>query len=205
MIMETTQACDLSCRHCRAEARADQLYSVHGDSTFDPTEPPHSKPYPFPPVPTNLQFNDCRMDFQDRGYRLNARRLITDQTGRRIDAVELDRDGEHLRLSANLFVVSCGAINSALLLLRSRSDRHPNGLANSSGQVGRNLMTHNGGMIFCFDLLHSNRDKFQKTLGLNDFYLKGRTGIIQWEPCSSGENCLHILSKNFRDLRITER
>ena len=39
-------------------------------------------------------------------------------------------------------VASCGAINSAALLLRSASDRHPDGLANSSGVVGRHYMGH---------------------------------------------------------------
>jgi choline dehydrogenase-like flavoprotein len=66
-------------------------------------------------------------------------------------------------------VVSCGAVNSAALLLRSASDRHPNGLANSSDQVGRNYMAHiNSGVIAISQT--PNPTKFQKTLGVNDYY-----------------------------------
>ena len=43
------------------------------------------------------------------------------------------------RFSGDIVVVSCGALNSALLLLRSANDTHPNGLANGSDQVGRNF------------------------------------------------------------------
>ena len=65
-----------------------------------------------------------------------ARRLITDAAGRKVQAVEVERNGETLRVEAPLFVVSCGAVNSAALLLRSANDAHPGGLANSSGLVG---------------------------------------------------------------------
>jgi choline dehydrogenase-like flavoprotein len=67
-------------------------------------------------------------------------RLETDASGREVVRVVVERDGETLGLSADVVVSSCGAINSALLLLRSASDAHPNGLANSSGVVGRHYM-----------------------------------------------------------------
>ena len=62
-----------------------------------------------------------------------------------------------------------GAINSAALLLRSANDRHPNGLGNGSGVVGRNLMMHNNSSLIAFSRL-PNPTRFQKTLGINDFY-----------------------------------
>jgi choline dehydrogenase-like flavoprotein len=66
-------------------------------------------------------------------------------------------------------VVSCGATNSAKLLLQSASDKHPNGLANGSDQVGRNFMFHDSTAVLA--LSHDeNPTIFQKTLGLNDFY-----------------------------------
>jgi choline dehydrogenase-like flavoprotein len=66
-------------------------------------------------------------------------------------------------------VSSCGAINSAALLLRSASDAHPNGLANGSDQVGRNYMAHiNSGVVALSKT--PNPTKFQKTLGVNDYY-----------------------------------
>jgi choline dehydrogenase-like flavoprotein len=66
-------------------------------------------------------------------------------------------------------VVSAGAINSAALLLASASDRHPDGLGNGSGVVGRHLMMHNNSSLIAFSKI-PNPTKFQKTLGINDFY-----------------------------------
>jgi len=69
-------------------------------------------------------------------------------------------------------VVSCGAVNSAALLLRSASDAHPNGLANGSGLVGRRYMAHLATMLQGI-AWRQNRDRFQKTLAINDYYLHG--------------------------------
>src|SRR6185436_16721457 len=44
-----------------------------------------------------------------------ARRLVTDGTGRRVAAVELERGGELLQVRAPIVVVACGAANSAAL------------------------------------------------------------------------------------------
>ena len=67
-------------------------------------------------------------------------------------------------------VLSGGATNSACLLLASASDTHPQGLANGSDQVGRNYMFHNCKAIVAL-AAERNDTTFQKTLGLNDFYL----------------------------------
>ena len=105
-----------------------------------------------------------------------ARRLLTDAAGRRVEAVEVARNGETVRVEAPLVVVSCGAVNSAALLLRSVSDRHPHGLANSSGLVGRRYMAHHATMMQGFHPLRRNRAAFQKTVAVNDFYLRGPGG-----------------------------
>lgn len=102
-----------------------------------------------------------------------AHRLVTDDTGRRVVGVELERDGEKVTVRADRFVVACGAVNSALLLLRSANDKHPNGLANSSGLLGRNYMVHNNTALMAVDPLRRNRTVFQKTMAVNDFYFKG--------------------------------
>src|SRR5262249_43818094 len=83
----------------------------------------------------------------------NARagRLSTDPTGNKADAVEIERNGEMLRAGASLAVASCGAVNSAALLLRSATSGQPQGLANSSGLVGRRYMAHHATMISAFD------------------------------------------------------
>ena len=102
-----------------------------------------------------------------------ARRILPDPSGRRIETVEIERQGVVERVPAQTIVVSCGAINSAALLLRSACDPHPDGVANSSGLVGRRYMAHLATML---EGVHwrKNQDEFQKTLAINDFYLAGR-------------------------------
>jgi choline dehydrogenase-like flavoprotein len=102
-----------------------------------------------------------------------ARRLVTSADGTRIAAVEIDRHGEIVRVESPLFVVSCGAVNSAALLLRSSNAAHPNGLANSSGLVGRRYMAHLATMMQGFHPFRVNDTVFQKTVAINDFYLRG--------------------------------
>lgn len=102
-----------------------------------------------------------------------ATRLLTDACGKRIEALEVRRNGESLRVHAPVFVISCGAVNSAALLLRSANGKHPNGLANSSGLVGRRYMAHHATMMQGFHPFKPNSTVFQKTVGINDFYLRG--------------------------------
>ena len=101
-----------------------------------------------------------------------ARRLIRDGASSRVVAAEVERrDGVH-RVHADVFVVSCGAVNSAALMLRS-GDHHSTGLANSSGLVGRRYMAHLATMMQGFSPLRKNETVFQKTVAINDFYLRG--------------------------------
>jgi choline dehydrogenase-like flavoprotein len=101
----------------------------------------------------------------------NARavRLETNDAGTAVTGVVVDREGETETYSADLVVVSCGAANSAALLLASANDAHPRGLANGSDQVGRNYMFHNCTAMLALSK-EPNATVFQKTLGLNDFY-----------------------------------
>ena len=102
-----------------------------------------------------------------------ARRLLTDPSGKQVEAVEVERNGELIRVGASQFVISCGAVNSAALLLRSANSVHRNGLANSSGLVGRRYMAHLATMMQGFHPLRKNETVFQKTVAINDFYLRG--------------------------------
>ena len=102
-----------------------------------------------------------------------ARRLIADAASRRVEAVEVQRHGETLRVEAPLVIVSCGAVNSAALLLRSANATHPGGLANSSGLVGRRYMAHLATMMQGFHPFRRNETVFQKTVAINDFYFRG--------------------------------
>ena len=105
--------------------------------------------------------------------RAYARRLVTDAPGRKVEAVEVERDGEVCRVEAPLVIVSCGAVNSAALLLRSATGTHPEGLANSSGLVGRRYMAHLATMMEGFHPFRRNETVFQKTVAVNDFYRRG--------------------------------
>ena len=102
-----------------------------------------------------------------------ALRLIPDGSGSRVDAVDVERDGAVTRLHAGIFVVSCGAVNSAVLLLRSGNGTNGHGLANSSGLVGKRYMAHLATMMQGFNPLKKNETVFQKTVAINDFYLRG--------------------------------
>jgi len=96
-------------------------------------------------------------------------RLITNSSGTQITEVRVRRDGAEESYRGDIVVVSCGAINSAALLLRSANDHHPQGLANSSDVVGRHYMCHHNSAMLAISK-RPNPTQFQKTLGLNDFY-----------------------------------
>ena len=104
-------------------------------------------------------------------------RLETDDSGRTVTGVVVSRDGNREVYRADIVAVCAGAANSAKILLNSAGDRHPRGLANGSDQVGRNYMFHN-----CLAVVALSKEKndtiFQKTLGINDFYLGAKD--YQW-------------------------
>ena len=207
--------------------RAEQIYLVHGVSGDDPTEPPRSGPFPFPPVPHEPYIAELAEKLRAQGLHPSylpigidlrpggrcirsktcdgfpcqllakgeadvccvrpalespdvelmthtyARRLLTDPSGRRVTAVEVERDGERFEVHADIVVVACGAANSAALLLRSANSVYPNGLANSSGLVGRHYMVHNNTALMAVHPTRRNPTVFQKTLAVNDFYFRG--------------------------------
>ena len=208
--------------------QAEQLYDVHGERGTDPTEPPTTAPYPYPPVshepdmqaiadsikelgyypfnlPLGLKLNESdranspcircdtfdgfpclvgakadaevnairptREKYENVTLLTNAKvlRLHTDASGREVTSVETEIAGEIHQFSSDIVVVACGTINSAVLLLRSANDKHPNGLANSSDQVGRNFMKHQATALLSLQL-EPNKAAFQKTIAVNDFY-----------------------------------
>ena len=95
--------------------------------------------------------------------------LETDASGRTVTGVTVTRDGIRERYGADIVVVACGALNSALLFLRSANGAHPNGLANGSDQVGRNYMRHIQSVLMAISR-QRNDTVFQKTLAMTDFY-----------------------------------
>lgn len=208
---------------------AEKLYQVRGALDEDPTEPPHSAVYPFPPVPdepaialvrkrlkavgihpyslplgidierwlkkaktpwdAHPNADDGKMDGETAALAQALRhqnvtlqtgsrvtRLVTGPDGRSIAAIRYVRDGVETSLSPKLVILSAGAVQSAALLLRSASESHPRGLANTSDQVGRNFMNHNSSAVIALSPSYRNNSIYQKTFGFNDFYLSDGEG-----------------------------
>jgi choline dehydrogenase-like flavoprotein len=103
--------------------------------------------------------------------------LETDAGGRNVARVVVSRAGEREVYEGDIVVLSAGATNTAKILLRSAGDRHPNGLANGSDQVGRNYMFHNSRAVIALSK-EPNDTVYQKTLGLNDLYFGA--GDYRW-------------------------
>jgi choline dehydrogenase-like flavoprotein len=208
-------------------AKAEQLYSVHGERGIDPSEPPSASDYPLPPLAYEPLIKDLEQKLKQIGLqpfplpmgvklpqdysaietpvvlenfdgfpdptdsKADAQiiclrpalgnknvtllthayvdKLETDESGTNVAKVIAIINGEKLVFHGALIIVACGAVNSAALLLRSANTQHPNGLANSSDQVGRNLMLHHNGCLVAFTK-KINDCVFQKSLGIADFY-----------------------------------
>lgn len=208
-------------------SEAEWLYQVHGRHGEDPTDPPASAAYPFPPVSHEQRLQQLSEDFAEAGLQpfhtplgilldeanphasecircntcdgfpclVHAKAdaevialepalghenvtlltnsyvdsLETSASGREVTKVLVKRNGRHEEYSGAIVVLSCGAINSAALLLRSANDPHPRGLANCSGVVGRHYMGHVNSVLMAVSKC-PNPTVFQKSLSVNDFY-----------------------------------
>ena len=200
--------------------RAEQLYKVRGSLGADSSEPIHSAPYPFDPVPDEPAIAAVRQRmrkvglnpfslplgidvetwlkrartpwdaFPDAGHGkmdaescglacalaydnvelregVQVERLVVEPDGDRIAGVEVIRAGERATIGAGIVVLAAGAVNSAALLLRSSQG----GIANRSDAVGRYFMNHNSSAVLAIDPRVVNDSIYQKTIGINDFYL----------------------------------
>jgi len=117
-----------------------------------------------------LEYPNVRLETNARVTRLEA-----DGNGN-IVRVRYRKNGEDLAVAPKLVILSAGAVQSAVLLLRSADARYPNGLANSSDQVGRNFMNHNSSVVIAVSPTYRNTSVYQKTFGFNDFYLSDGNG-----------------------------
>lgn len=95
--------------------------------------------------------------------------LHTNPSGSEVKAVEAKIGEQSYLFLSDIVVLACGAVNSAALLLRSGNEKHPHGLANRSGQVGRNLMKQLLSVVVQLTST-ANSGLFSRTVGLNDFY-----------------------------------
>jgi choline dehydrogenase-like flavoprotein len=119
-------------------------------------------------------------------------KLVTNATGTAIVSVEVEHEGGVKQFTANVFVSAAGAVNSAVLLLRSANDKYPNGLANASGQVGRNFMKHNNAAMMGVTL-KKNPTIFQKTLAISDYYFGDSDFKFPM-------GCVQLLGKSNKDM-----
>lgn len=69
-------------------------------------------------------------------------RVTVDEKGRATGALFFDTDGNEYHQTADTVVLAANGVGTPRILLMSATDKYPNGLANSSGLVGRNLMLH---------------------------------------------------------------
>ena len=113
-------------------------------------------------------------------------RLLADASGRRIEAAEL-ADGTQVR--GDLFVLAAGAVNSAAILLRSVHAKHPSGLANSSGMVGRHYMNHNCTAVMAIRPLRANREPVPEDSGAQRLLSRRRRGQpAAGQPAAPGQD-----------------
>lgn len=111
-------------------------------------------------------------------------RVLTSADGRKVTGVHLRREGTEATFLSNTVAVSCGLVDTPLLLWRSRTDKHPNGLSNASGALGRNWAAHTQAWIFPIALGVQRQAFHQKTFAINAFYESGPgspypMGVIQ--------------------------
>ncbi|WP_426126521.1 GMC oxidoreductase [Pararhizobium sp. PWRC1-1] len=118
-----------------------------------------------------LQHSNVRLQTGSR-----VTRLETAVDGKRIETVRYIKDGTEQTISPKLVILSAGAVQSSVLLLRSANALHPKGLANSSDQVGRNFMNHNSSAVLAISPFFKNTSIYQKTFGFNDYYLSDGEG-----------------------------
>ena len=79
-----------------------------------------------------------------------VREILTNEHGMASGVVYYDKDGVEQFQPAEVVIIACNGVGTPRLLLNSVSGRFPNGLANSSGLVGKNLMFHPYAQIYGF-------------------------------------------------------
>jgi choline dehydrogenase-like flavoprotein len=98
-------------------------------------------------IPTALASGNCELRTE-----CTAKEVLTDDRGRAIGVAYFDADGHLQQQPCDLVVVSACAIESARLLLNSKSRLFPNGIGNRYDMVGRNLQGHHyTGSVGFFD------------------------------------------------------
>jgi choline dehydrogenase-like flavoprotein len=97
-------------------------------------------------------------------------RVLTTPDGKRAVGVRVRRGNEEFTIHARIVAISCGVMGTPVMLWRSRSDKHPQGLANASGALGRNFAAHTQGWVFAMKAAVQRTPFHQKTFAIHEFY-----------------------------------
>lgn len=115
-------------------------------------------------------------------------KLITDckitklgAENKKINAVHCRVQGNNLVIKGKVVILAAGALNTPAILLRSKSELYPQGLGNSSGLVGRNLMRHYIDLYAIKAGATSQNERSKKQICVHDFIMKDgiKLGILQ--------------------------
>lgn len=127
----------------------------------------------------------------------DVQRLEADAT--RVQTIQALHGGLQIELRAKVVVLAAGGLHSPQVLLRSSNAHWPNGLANKSDQVGRNLMFHTSDMLAVWAPRRIDRQTRQKkSISVRDFYRSNgrRIGYLQSMGIEAGPGHVAIAMKN---------
>lgn len=152
----------------------------------------------------------CKSDAKNRGVdpavaagatlRTNADVIRIEANADRVTGVVYEQEGRLQRVTAPVVILAAGTLHSAPLLMASRSTEWPEGLANRSGQLGRNLMFHVDNWFAVWPTRKAARSGPAKTISSRRLYRAGgmRLGMIQATGLSAGYgNILVFLYNQF--------
>jgi choline dehydrogenase-like flavoprotein len=117
----------------------------------------------------------------------------------RVRVVKALHRGRELELRAGIVVLSAGALHTPQILLRSRNELWPDGLANSSDQIGRNLMFHTTDIFALWAPRRIARQGRQrKSISVRDFYVHNgrRLGYVQSMGLDAGRGEIAVFVKD---------
>jgi choline dehydrogenase-like flavoprotein len=127
----------------------------------------------------------------------NCRALRLEESGRVIRRLICEWDQRRIALRARVFILAANAFLTPVLLQRSANERFPDGLANSCGLVGRNLMLHAYSHLFSRLKRTSSAWGFNMNYGLslNDFYVDSGTklGNFHAHPIATRDELMKYL------------
>ena len=134
----------------------------------------------------------------------NCRAIRFEESGRVVERVICEWNQQQIVLRAQVFILAAGAFLTPALLQRSANERFPDGLANSSGLVGRNLMLHANNHLF-IGLKRTSRSSdstMTHGLSLNDFYVHNGTklGNIHAHPIVTRDELMTFMFQYYRGL-----